>query len=291
MDKEWNKISTWEIESHYSYHYVLRKDNVEVDIRNYDVYPLYDWDSGDEVSGAGDVEWRDYTILEMKRVRDKTKEEDNGLSLKDYFNNLLCFLDIEDRVYKIVHEDTKEDLFMKEEVLRVRYDNTEPDDLMVKGESVMYYKSKEVDEALKCNPEQSIETDGTGYYKAREENIYYGNHLVTGLKIDNGNPLEVLLRTKIVEFKALFKEGKWVLESYKYLIKREDVKNYDDKILDGAVADTQMSGLYFLIDKDPENKEHNEMLNQTFDNFIRSKYKQWMDWIIEDINYIEEDEE
>lgn len=299
MENEFNLMSNWTLICYYDYHYCGKKDNVSVDLRSYDTYLLYDdeeynydWFDDEKHKGCTGVDYKDYTKVTFKRFTDKTKEKVSDLTLQDYLKSLITLLGIEDKEYVVFMDKVEEDLFTKKEKLVVTYYNTQPYELMPKGETVFYYKSKEVEDALikKGRPIQKFKGD---YFRLKEEDFLYGNHLLTSVTMEEDTLEEVVLRSKIIELKVLCKEGKYKLEDYQYLINGEELKeDHDhDKISADIIADLQMSALYFLIDQEKEREEMNKEMEKTFDQYIKEIFKENISNLLDYINDTEEDED
>ena len=299
MENEFNLMSNWTLTCYYDYHYCGKKDNVSVDLRSYDTYLLYDdveykydWFDDEKHKGCTGVDYKDYTQVIFKRFTDKTKEKVSDSSLQDYLKSLITLLGIEDKEYVVFMDRVEEDLFKKKEKLVVTYYKTQPHELMPKGETVFYYKSKEVEDALikKGRPIQKFKGD---YFRLKEEDLLYGNHLLISVTMDEDTVEEVVLRSKIIELKVVCKEGKYTLQDHKYLINTEELKedHEHEKLSADVIADLQMSGLYFLIDKDEERETMNKEMEKNFDLFIKEIFKQERSNEIDYINDPENDEE
>lgn len=300
MENEIKPTCTWTLTCYYDYHYCGKKDNVSVDLRSYNTYFLYDvdedskldWFDDEEHRGAVGVDYKDYTKVTFKRFTDKTKEEVSDLTLQDYLKSLITLLGIEDKEYVVSMDRVEEDLFTKREKLVVTYYNTQPYEFMAEGETVFYYKSKAVEDVLikKGRPIQKFKGD---YFRLKEEDFLYGNHLLTSVIMDEDSVEEVVLRSKIIELKVVCKEGKYTLQDHKYLIHTEELKEDQehDKLSADIIADLQMSSLYFLIDKDEERETMNKEMEKNFDLFIRETFKECRSNLIEYINDLENDEE
>lgn len=297
MENEFNLMSNWTLTCYYDYHYCGKKDNVSVDLRSYDTYLLYDdeeynydWFDDEKHKGCTGVDYKDYTKVTFKRFTDKTKEKVSDSTLHDYLNSLITLLGIEDKEYVVFMDKVEEDLFTKKEKLVVTYYNTQPYEFMPNGETVFYYKSKEVEDALikKGRPIQKFKGD---YFRLKEEDFLYGNHLLTSVTMNEDTVEEVVLRSKIIELKVVCKEGKYKLEDYQYLIEREEPQEDYDRVAGDVIADLQMSALYFLIDQEKEREEMNKEMEKTFDQYIKEIFKENISNLLDYINDTEEDED